>query len=1082
MSATRAFADPCAIERFEDSWHITLPIADSQAHDVELPATIGPSVALSIEERDVDIEVTLTRDGQFVTLDHAVSRGSLQYVLIDDANDSRRIRIRARGPRGGGHVVVHAVSTRALPRRCAELLAASDDADARYSAWLHRRDLESARGALEQYRSAFDLARRIGSPRIAARAMLASAAVSYHALDRWTDAAAYAREAEQSWQELDEPYWVARSRAYLAASWIELANRGASGPRAPSRGPVRTLAEARQLLLEVAAFHASRGETFEQARQLNNVGLAYFNEGSHVEAIAAYERSLPLYRGMGDTERGAQVLQNIALAEWGLGHIAQAVERFDAALELASDSDSPTHRPTLLNNRALAHFALADYDAALRGHTEALQLARDAGASRQVAQSLYGLGITWDALDDTTMARVFLEESLELRRSDANADARGRFASLRALAGVRQRSGDHAGSAALATEALDYATSDTARQRLWIHLAVDRAHREGAAVGLAALERVMRDASLDPSTQAFALLASGRMLGELARVDDARSALLHTARLSREEGSARGEFDALLEVARLERGAGRDSVALATIDAALELAEIIRSQSENPAFRSGLMRPLRSAFDLRIELLAQRRREALARGRLGDADDAARRALATAELARARGWMDLRDARVPREAAQDAERRGRLLRDIAGRQFQLDTLREQGRRAEPTAVALARAIAALRHELEMLRRTETMIHGIQPSLVESPPSAAAIPEHARVLEYWLGSDTTYAWVIDSRGVEMFELGPTAPIQRDIQAFDSALRGFQTIDVSFRMRAASQLHDTLVRPLARATRGARTLFIAADGPLHRIPFAALRDARRNRFLIEDVDIASIPGLWALNPSDGKRPDRHGTRTLIVADPAYESPATPRTPVSPSPRRLRPLPAARREAETIASFYDPSRVDLFVGVAASRATLQRLDLSRYRIVHVAAHAFVQPALPRASAIALSAFDTAGQAVDPWVWARDLERRSFSAELVMFSACDTAGGDYVPGEGLAGLQYVTLARGADAVAATLWSVPDDIAADVATEVHRHVAKRHGSAVAALGSTLRHLARRAPTSDPGLWGAWVISVASLR
>lgn len=1092
LFAARAFADDCVEPQGnEGAWHTRLTIDDSRPREVVIPAARGSWTLLSVEERSVDVQVTHWRAGRVSTFDHAVPRQAVQFLLLHNGKDERSVQVRSRDFRAQGEVVVRSHPGHTLSRRCLDLIAALADGDALYAQWLQRRDVQFARRALNRYDAAAVLAERAGSQRFAARATLAGAAVSYHALDRWSDAADRAEQAARKWDDLGDSYWVARSRAYSAASWIELVNRGAPGLRAPDRGVVRSLAEARQVLLELEAFHAARGESFEQARQLNNLGLAYFYDGDFPAAIAAYERSLPLYRRLRETEREAQVLQNIALTEWGLGLNQQALARFDAALALGSEKDSPAHRPILLNNSALAHFSIADHDTALRLHSEALRLSRSSGTPRITAQSLYGLGVVWASLGDTSLANTFLEQSLELRRAET--DVRGRFASLRALAALRHQSGNHAASAALAAEALEFATTPVARQRLWVHLAADRAHLEGADVGLSALDRAALEVPLDPFTRALALLERGRMLARLSRLDEARAALVQSAQILRSEHSARGEFDALLELARVERMADRDGAALTTITAALELAEVVRVQSANPAFRSGLLRPLRAAFELRIDLLAKRHRALLAQGRRDEATIVARDALSTAELARSRGWIDFRNTRFLTDSTTgDDERYRRLLRDVAARQFHLDTIREQDPADVARILALSREVAALRHELEMLHWNTTSTLTAVPTRRGRPPATAAIPQHARVIEYWLGSDASYAWVVDSREVRMFDLGPTAPIARAITEFDSALRGFQTVDVAPRIEAASDLFERILRPVESATAGARALYVAADGDLHRVPFAALRDSKRDRYVVEHVDVASIPGLWALTPPDRSKAVPNGARVLVVADPQYESPVGPRaselsaewfTPRGdPSRTRLRPLPATRREAERVASFYDASRLDLLLGPAASRAGLQRLDLSAYRIIHVAAHAFVDPVLPRASAIALSAFDKAGRPIDPWVWARDLEQRRFNAELIVFSACESAGGSQVAGEGLDGLQYVALARGADAVTATLWSVPDEIAADVATELHRHVAQNHVTAVGALGATLRGVARRAATRDPGLWGAWVVSVASIR
>jgi hypothetical protein len=61
--------------------------------------------------------------------------------------------------------------------------------------------------------------------------------------------------------------------------------------------------------------------------------------------------------------------------------------------------------------------------------------------------------------------------------------------------------------------------------------------------------------------------------------------------------------------------------------------------------------------------------------------------------------------------------------------------------------------------------------------------------------------------------------------------------------------------------------------------------------------------------------------------------------------------------------------------------------------------------------------------------------------NADLVVLSACDTAVGKDVAGEGLMGLRYVVLARGARAVVASLWDVLDEPTSELMTAFYRSV-----------------------------------------
>src|SRR5262249_53942537 len=100
-----------------------------------------------------------------------------------------------------------------------------------------------------------------------------------------------------------------------------------------------------------------------------------------------------------------------------------------------------------------------------------------------------------------------------------------------------------------------------------------------------------------------------------------------------------------------------------------------------------------------------------------------------------------------------------------------------------------------------------------------------------------------------------------------------------------------------------------------------------------------------------------------------------------------------------------------------------------------------------------------------------------------------CDTALGKEYASEGLVGLRYAALARGARAVVASLWPVTDALAARLVTDMYRGIiasdAASHGHADAgglvvarALTGAMRAQLVGAPALDPALWAPFVVYV----
>jgi CHAT domain-containing protein len=72
--------------------------------------------------------------------------------------------------------------------------------------------------------------------------------------------------------------------------------------------------------------------------------------------------------------------------------------------------------------------------------------------------------------------------------------------------------------------------------------------------------------------------------------------------------------------------------------------------------------------------------------------------------------------------------------------------------------------------------------------------------------------------------------------------------------------------------------------------------------------------------------------------------------------------------------------------------------------------------------------------------------------------------------------------LARGARAVVASLWPVPDEIGAHLMTEFYQHMLHDSMGPEAALGTAMRSMVLRDRLADPALWAAFQVSVAALR
>ena len=224
---------------------------------------------------------------------------------------------------------------------------------------------------------------------------------------------------------------------------------------------------------------------------------------------------------------------------------------------------------------------------------------------------------------------------------------------------------------------------------------------------------------------------------------------------------------------------------------------------------------------------------------------------------------------------------------------------------------------------------------------------------------------------------------------------------------------------------------------------------------DRFALTIVPSAT---LW-LHWRNGVASD-HAAPALVFADPAFiESPqpqesAQERAWPWKAGTHFGPLPHARREGRSIKEYLGDD-CQLLLGNDAAEHFLKTNDLDRFSVLHFAAHALVDEQFPDRSAILLSPGST-GE--DGWLQIREIVDLDLAGQLVVLSACQSASGPVVSGEGVLSLARGFFQAGAHVVVGSLWPLRDDDAAFLFESFYRNLAG--GMPIA---SALRHAQQEA-------------------
>jgi len=405
---------------------------------------------------------------------------------------------------------------------------------------------------------------------------------------------------------------------------------------------------------------------------------------------------------------------------------------------------------------------------------------------------------------------------------------------------------------------------------------------------------------------------------------------------------------------------------------------------------------------------------------------------------------------------------------------------------------------------------------VAPTLTLEEVQAEIGNEDTVLLEYALGDDKSYVWVVGPHQITSHELPKSAQIRQSVDAFRKALipaqlrNGESAVDYQARVRMADQAYRLHAQQLSRSLleplplSGLKRLLIVPDESLQYIPFAALlfhgsgagKELLVKHFEIDVLPSASVLGI--LRKATGKRTPPTAS-IAIFADPVFESDdervsmrrAAAKRSCEDRPasltRAIRDiggsqyiarLPASRVEAEAIAKVLrspDPQAVHVALDFDASRANVLTDGLTRFRLVHFATHGVVDTRHPEMSGLILSLVDRSGKRQDGYLRLGDIYKLKLSADLVVLSSCDSALGRDLESEGIIGLPRGFLYAGAKSVIASLWKVNDDATATLMSRLYARIKKGESPSSALRGAQLE-MVQDERWANPYYWAAFVL------
>jgi CHAT domain-containing protein len=239
------------------------------------------------------------------------------------------------------------------------------------------------------------------------------------------------------------------------------------------------------------------------------------------------------------------------------------------------------------------------------------------------------------------------------------------------------------------------------------------------------------------------------------------------------------------------------------------------------------------------------------------------------------------------------------------------------------------------------------------------------------------------------------------------------------------------------------------------------------------------------------------DSSANTVAVIADPVFSAcddritseavrPATAQTAVYQDPDqaayepinnlKLARLAHASEEADAISDVAPWGSTLMAKGFEASRETAMSPDVQRAQIVHFATHGFLDSKHPELSGIVLTTMNRNGVSKNGLMPLPDIYSLDLSAQLVVLSACQTALGKDLKGEGLVGLAHSFMSAGAKSVVASLWKVDDRATALLMREFYKGMLQEGMTPSAALRSAKLKMMHDKQWRAPYYWAGFVL------
>ncbi len=373
-----------------------------------------------------------------------------------------------------------------------------------------------------------------------------------------------------------------------------------------------------------------------------------------------------------------------------------------------------------------------------------------------------------------------------------------------------------------------------------------------------------------------------------------------------------------------------------------------------------------------------------------------------------------------------------------------------------------------------------MIDSLKISQSMNPGTSANLSEirkqleknNAGMLQYHIDTETSFVLVVTPDTTHIVQLSITQDsLSMKIKKLMSPLHNLQdqNHNIPFFAKTAHQLYAEILNPIEKEIRLPENLLIVPDGPLMNLPFEMLLTQKPNKaaftpfdepdysssFLLNHYSLFYSPTGIVLKSSGLKLLNR--PNMMVFANPFSNEDEISDNVLQYRSRtgwNFQALPFAELEANEISKLT--SRVKLYKRQNAIETYFTQ-DASKFDILHLATHAFVDTSFEAFSGLILASEQDSTN--DGILMGYEIGNLDLNCELVTLSACETGRGKNIAAEGILGLPRLFMGAGAKSVLMSHWKVDDRFTSKLMPLFYQYYLTKHMDKADALANAKRDL-----------------------